>query len=37
MVMNLPCTVVPFSDRAFSVHLPSIPGAPVASYRELSS
>ena len=37
MVMNLPSTVVPFSDRAFGVHLPSIPGAPVASYREFSS
>jgi hypothetical protein len=37
VVMNLPRAVVPFSDRAFSVHLPSITGPPVASYRELSS
>jgi len=37
VIMNLPCTVVSFSDSAFSVHLPSITGPPVASYRELSS
>ncbi len=37
VVMNLPRAVVPLSDRAFSVHLPTIPGAPVAIYRELSS
>jgi hypothetical protein len=37
VIMNLPCTMVPFSDRAFIVHLTSIPGPPVASYRELSS
>ncbi len=37
VIMNLPRTVVSFSDRAFTVHTTSIPGAPVASYRELSS
>jgi hypothetical protein len=37
VIMNLPCTMVSFSNRAFTVHLPSIPRPPVASYRELSS
>ena len=39
VVMNLPRAVVPFSDSAFIVHPCSITkqGAPVASYRELSS
>jgi len=37
VIMNLPCTMVPFSNRAFIVHRTSIPGPPVASYRELSS
>jgi len=37
VVMNLPRTMVSFSDSAFSIHLPSITGPPVASYRELSS
>ena len=40
MVMNLPCTMVPFANSAFIVHPTSITkkqGAPVASYRELSS
>jgi len=39
VVMNLPGTTVPFVDCAFMVHLTSITkqGAPVASYRELSS
>gem|GEM_PF-3668819 len=37
VIMNLPCTVVPFSDGAFIVHPCSITRPPVASYRELSS
>jgi hypothetical protein len=37
VIMNLPCAMVSFSDRAFSVHPSSITGPPVASYRELSS
>lgn len=37
VIMNLPRTVVPFSDTAFTVHLPSITRPPVASYRGLSS
>jgi hypothetical protein len=37
VVMNLPCTMVSFSNRVFSVHPLSIKTNPVASYRELSS
>jgi hypothetical protein len=37
MIMNLPCTIVSFSNRAFSIHIFSITRPPVASYRELSS
>ncbi len=37
VIMNLPCTMVSFSNRAFTVHRTSIAGPTVASYRELSS
>ena len=37
VIMNLPCTMVSFSNCAFIVHLFSITRPPVASYRECSS
>ena len=37
VIMNLPRTMVSFSNSAFTIHLTSITGPPVASYRELSS
>jgi hypothetical protein len=37
VVMNLPCTMVPFFNPTFIVHPCSITKFPVASYRELSS
>jgi hypothetical protein len=37
VIMNQPCTLVPFLNRAFIVHLVTITRLPVASCREFSS